>query len=93
MHYSSDVNEIKDSLNELGHEVIHIWNVKQRDTNKHVPMFFIDIKQAENNKDVYSIKLLMNKVVIFEAPRAKNIICAVGGMATLRTFAINSHDV
>ena len=46
-------------------------------------MFFIHLKQAENNKDTYNIKLLMN-VVIFETIMISTVshgVCAVKDMA------------
>lgn len=69
MHYSTDTNDIKQNIEQLGHEVINVWNAKQNRTKKPLPLFFIDLKPKENNKDIYNINLLMNTCVVFEAPR------------------------
>ena len=74
IHHSTNGQEIIDSLQQLGHEVTNVWNIKQRGTNKQLPMFFVDLKQANNNKDIYKIKRLMNSVVTFEAPHVKRDI-------------------
>jgi hypothetical protein len=37
--------------------------------NKPLPIFFIDLKQGNNNKDIYTVKRLLHSTVIFEAPR------------------------
>jgi len=66
--------EIKMDLEKLGHDVtgitniyknIKIDNVKIRKT---FPLFFIDLKQKENNKDVFNIKNLAHCVVKIEPP-------------------------
>jgi len=48
-HPSTDLNGIKQSLIDTGHVVTNIWNVKQRVTNKPLPMHFVDVKPRENN--------------------------------------------
>ena len=47
---STDVKNIKQDLKDKGHEVMNIWNVKQRVTKKPLPIHFIDIKPSGNNK-------------------------------------------
>jgi hypothetical protein len=74
IHPSTDPKEISHCLMEQGHEVVNIWNVKQRQTNIPLPLFFIDLKTQTNNKDIYNIKLLLNTSVQFEAPHAKREI-------------------
>ena len=74
LHYSTDINEIKESINSLGHDVHNIWNIKHNKTNKPLSMFFIDLKHKENNKEIYKIKTLMNTIVAFEAPYVKREI-------------------
>jgi hypothetical protein len=44
LHPSTDVNDIKQALKEEGHEATNIWNVKQHNTNKPLPIHFVDIK-------------------------------------------------
>jgi len=44
LHPSTEVNDIKHALKEGGHEVKNILNVKQRNTNKSLPIHFVHIK-------------------------------------------------
>ena len=74
MHPTTDLAEIKRSISDKDHEVTNIWNIKQRNTNKPLPMFFVDLKPQDNNKDIYNIKLLLNTCVQFEAPHARREI-------------------
>lgn len=74
VHPSVNEEELKTSIQDLGHEVINIWNVKHRKTNVSLPMFFIDLKPKDNNKEIYNIKRLLNLVVRFEAPYTKHEI-------------------
>jgi hypothetical protein len=53
IHPSTEVNDIKQALKDEGHEVTNIWNVKQRATNKPLPIHLIDIKPNTNNKEIY----------------------------------------
>ena len=74
IHPSSDLNDITQDLTDKGHEVTNIWNVKQRATKKLLPIHFIGIKPASNNKEIYNITTLLNTIVQFEAPHAKREI-------------------
>ena len=74
VHPTTDLADIKRSISDKGHEVTNIWNIKQRNTNKPLPMFFVDLKPQDNNKDIYNIKLLLNTCVQFEAPHARREI-------------------
>jgi hypothetical protein len=74
IHPSTDLQDIKQDLQDKGHEVTNIWNVKQRVTKKPLPVHFIDIKPSGNNKDIYNITTLLNTIVQFEAPHAKREI-------------------
>jgi hypothetical protein len=73
-HPSTEVNDIKQALKDEGHEVTNIWNVKQRATNKPLPIHLIDIKPNTNNKEIYRINTLVNTIVKFEAPHIKREI-------------------
>jgi len=70
IHPSTDLSDIKQSLTDKEH-VTNIWNVKQRVTNKPLPMNFIDAKPHDNKKEIYKIHTLLNTTVLFEAPHAK----------------------
>lgn len=71
MHPSTDTNEIKRELSDLGHCVTNIWNIKQRVSKKPLPIFIVDLKQNSNNKLIYDIKSLMHCRIFFEPPRPK----------------------
>ena len=68
------MNDITQDLTDKGHEVTNIWNVKKRVTEKPLPIHFIDIKPASNNKEIYNITTLLNTIVQFEAPHSKREI-------------------
>jgi hypothetical protein len=74
IHPTTELNEIKSSLQEKGHEVTNIWYVKQRVTKTPLPMYFIDLKLKENNKEIHKIDLHLNTKVQFEAPHVKREI-------------------
>ncbi|EFN89295.1 Nucleic-acid-binding protein from transposon X-element, partial [Harpegnathos saltator] len=74
MHSSTDMEELKQAINNHGHEVTNIWNVKQRVTKKPLPLFFVEIKPGSNNKEIYKIKTLLQCRIQFEAPRPKREI-------------------
>lgn len=74
IHYSIDPDEIKQNIEDLGHEVLNIWNVKQSITKKPLPMFFVDLKSKGNNKDIYNVKKLGHSIVTIEAPHARRNI-------------------
>jgi len=69
MHASTDLDELKRAIEELGHTVTNIWNLKQRLTKKPLPIFFIELKQSSNNKTIYETKYLLQSKIIFEPPR------------------------
>lgn len=74
MHCSSDTETLKTELEELGHHVIQITNIQNRFNKSKLPMFYIDMKVAPNNKDVYNIEFLLNTKIKFEAPNKKREI-------------------
>jgi hypothetical protein len=68
------MSDIKQGLKDKGHGVTNIWNVKQRVTNKHLPIQLIDIKPNGNNKEIYKVNTLLKTIVQFEAPHTKREI-------------------
>jgi hypothetical protein len=55
--------EIRQELLELGHKARNILNAQHRITKKPLNVFFIDLEPVENNKDVYTITALQNKII------------------------------
>ena len=71
MHPSFDTGEISMALLEYRHVVTNIWNVKQRPTQKPLPLFVVEIDPKPTNKNIYSITNLLHSRVAFEPPRPK----------------------
>jgi hypothetical protein len=62
-------------LSELGHKVRNIINAKHRQTKEPLNLFFVDLEPADNNKEVYKIRSLQNKIIEIEPPnKSKHII-------------------
>jgi len=74
MHYSTDTSEIKTAIEQFGHTVVNVFNVKQTRTNVPLSLFFVDLKPSDNNKDIYKIETLNYTKVTFEPPRPKRAI-------------------
>jgi PAX-interacting protein 1 len=76
IHPSVPQEEIKEAIEQLGHKVRSISNIKHRETKKPLPLFFINLEPKENNKDIYDTKYLhlLNARVTFEPPRKKREI-------------------
>ena len=79
LHHSTDIEEIRQELLELGHKARNIINAQHRITKEPLNLFFIDLEPAQNNKEVYEITALQNKIIQIEPPRAKrnNIVQCV----------------
>lgn len=74
MHYSVDVNDIKENLSQMGHTVRNITNVLHSYSKKPLSMFFIDLEPRSNNKDIFNIQYLLHAKIIFEPPHTKREI-------------------
>jgi hypothetical protein len=71
IHHSANLDELKYELQNLGHEVTNISNIRHRITKNPLSLFFVDLKRKPNNKEIYSINRLMNSVIKFEPPLQK----------------------
>jgi hypothetical protein len=58
MHYSINPDDIKAEIENLGHKVANIWNTKQYRTKLPLSMFFVDLKLAHTNKDIFDVEFL-----------------------------------
>ena len=74
IHHSADIDELKTELSKLGHEVINVSNIRHRVTKDPLSLFFIDLKQKPNNKEIYNTNRLMNAIVKFEPPQIEKEI-------------------
>ena len=75
-HYSTDITELRQELAELGHKARNIVNARNRITRDPLNLFFVDLEPAANNKDIYKVTALQNKIIQVEPPRTNknNII-------------------
>jgi hypothetical protein len=55
MHYSINPEEMKTEIENLGHTVTNIWNIKQYRTKLPLSTFFVELKPAPNNKDIFKV--------------------------------------
>lgn len=74
LHHATDIEDIKLSLSNQGHEVVNIHNIKHRTTKDPLPMFYVDIKSKENNKLVYNIDKIGNNIIKCEPPHTKRVV-------------------
>lgn len=74
LHPSVEIQEIKEELKAKGHNVLRINNIIQRISKKPLPLFFVELENKENNKEIYKIDLLLYSKVIFEQPYKKREI-------------------
>jgi RNAse (barnase) inhibitor barstar len=74
MHYFTNIDDLKQEIEGYGHMVENIWNIKYHKTKNPLTMFFVDLKQAPNNKEIYDITSLLQHRVKFEPPRQKREI-------------------
>lgn len=74
IHPSIDVDYIKEGLREQGHRVRNIMNIRHRVSKTPLPLFFVDLEPASNNKDIYNLKYIFNMQITVEPPKKKNAI-------------------
>lgn len=74
IHYSTNTDSIVADLKAAGHEVVNVWNIKHRTTKQPLPLFYLDIKSKDNNKDIYKIKEICQNSVTIEPPHVKRVI-------------------
>jgi hypothetical protein len=66
--------EIKTEIENLGHTATNVWNIKQYRTKQPLSMFFVDLKPAPNNKDVFNVECIQQCKIKFEPPKHKRDI-------------------
>lgn len=71
LHASEDISLIKAELQDNGHEVRQVVNVHHRTTKQKLPLYFVDIEQRPNNKDIFNIRHIGQVKVTIEAPYKK----------------------
>jgi hypothetical protein len=74
MHYSINPADIETETEKLGHTVPNIFNIKHHSTKLPLSMFFVDLKPASNNKDIFNVEYLQQCKITFEPPPQKGEI-------------------
>jgi hypothetical protein len=65
MRHSINPDDMKSEIQNIGHKVANIWNIKQYRTKLPLPMFFVDLKPAPNNKDIFNVEFLQQCKIKF----------------------------
>lgn len=71
LHHTTPLDDIKKELLDLGHIARNVTNVLQYNTKVPLPLFFIDLEPAINNKDIFKIEYLCYTKIKTEEPRVK----------------------
>jgi hypothetical protein len=74
LHYSTDTQDIRAAIESHGHIVVNVFNIRQARSNTPLPLFFVDLKPNENNKEIYLLRTLLYTKITFEPPRPKRTI-------------------
>jgi PAX-interacting protein 1 len=74
MHYSTNPQEIINEIEKLGHTVTNIWNIKQYRTKLPLSRFFVKVKPAPNNKDIFNVEYTQQYKIKFKLPKHKRDI-------------------
>jgi hypothetical protein len=74
MHYSIAPADIETEIEKLGHQVTNIWNITQYRTKLPLSMFFVELKPASNNKDIFLVEHLQQCKLKFEPSKHKREI-------------------
>ena len=74
MHSTINLVELKEQIEAKNHKVISITNIRHIKTKRPLPLFFIELEQKENNKDIYNINQLLNTIISFEQAYKKREI-------------------
>jgi hypothetical protein len=56
MHCSINPEEFKTEIYTFRHIVTNIWNIKQYRTKLQLSIFFVELKPAANNKDIFTFE-------------------------------------
>lgn len=84
LHHSTPIGDIKSDIEIYGHKVRNITNLQSRITKVPLPIFYIDLEPATNNKSIYDIKYINNAIVNIEPPKKKlKILCNAIGVKSL----------
>ena len=60
LHPKLNIEYIKTNVQEKRHKVSNIINLTKGGTTIPLPMFLVEIEQANNNKDIYNTSIICN---------------------------------
>jgi hypothetical protein len=70
LHYSNNIEDTKAELVAFGHTVRNIINIQNRLAKEPINLFYVDLQPANNNKEVYDITAIQNKLIQIESPHS-----------------------
>lgn len=73
LHNSSDLNLLKTQIEDYGHSVINIYNIRHRVNKTPLFMFYVYLKSKQNNKGIYKIDYFLNTKIYFEPAKKRKI--------------------
>lgn len=75
MHYSTDISDITEAVENFGFKVRNITNARHFKTKSPLSMFFVDLEPSPNNKEIYNVQFLLNAKIVFEPPhKTKEVV-------------------
>lgn len=74
MHSTVNMIELVQEITAKGYNVLNIHNVKNRVSKSPLPMFFVELEQKDNNKEIYNIQFVIKLKIRFEPPYEKREI-------------------
>lgn len=74
IHPTVKPEQIEGELANMGHKVRNVMNVRHRVNKTPLPLFFVDLEPAHNNKEIYNLRYILQTQVTVEPPRKKNVI-------------------
>jgi hypothetical protein len=71
LHHSTNLDDIKQEVAELGNTVRNTINVRYKQTKEPLNHFFVvDLEPAQNNKKIYEVTGLQNRTVKIQPPHS-----------------------
>lgn len=74
LHPTTSIDFIKEDLEKNGFLARNITNVLQYQSKSPLPLFFVDLEPAINNKDIFELKFLCYTKIKIETPKIKKQI-------------------
>jgi len=74
LHSSTVCDEIKNALEEIGFSIKQVVNVRHRILKTNLPLFFVDLENSVNNKNIFDITSILHTKIKVEEPYKKRLI-------------------